>query len=179
VLDLGCGTGGLLARLKDRGHDKLFGVELDERNILACVQRGLDVVQADLNRKLNFFDDDQFDFVVLSQTLQTIFDVEGVMDEMLRIGKRCIVSVPNFAYHKLTEMLMERDRAPEAALLHFKWYDTPNIRVMTLYDFEDFCREKDIRIHKMAPLNIENGEYIREDNDPIHNADMAIFVVSR
>ncbi|MCD4825526.1 MAG: homoserine O-acetyltransferase, partial [Phycisphaerae bacterium] len=179
VLDLGCGEGGLLANLKQRGHGLLRGVELDEKNILACVRRGLDVVQEDLNNGLKCFSDNQFDFVVLSQTLQAVYDVEGVIDEMLRVGRRGIVSVPNFAYYKLQDILREQGRTPEAGLLHFKWYNTPNIRVLTLKDFEEFCRQKGIRIHKRVALDTEAGLEIRDDKDPNRNADMAIFVVSR
>ncbi len=179
VLDLGCGSGGLLAKLAERGHRNIRGVEIDEKNILSCVRRGLGVVHHDLNKGLGWFGDDQFDYVVLSRTIQTIYDVQGVVDEMLRVGRQCIVSVPNFAYYKLQDMLWSQGRAPEAALLHFKWYDTPNIRVLTLKDFEEFCRGKEIRIHKMVALDIEAGKEIREDQDPNRNADMAIFVVSR
>ena len=178
VLDLGCGTGGLLVRLKERGNTCVRGVEIDQRNILTCVQRGLDVVHRNLNEDLQWFGDNQFDVVVLSQTIQAIYDVERVMDEMLRVGRRCIISVPNFAYYKLQDILIEKGRTPEAALLHFKWYNTPNIRVLTLRDFEDFCRQKDIRIHKQIALNLESGVEISQDQDPNRNADMAIYVIS-
>ena len=178
VLDLGCGTGGLLARLKGRGNTCVRGVEIDQRNILACVQRGLDVVHRNLNEDLRWFGDNQFDVVVLSQTIQTVYDVERMMDEMLRVGRKCIVSIPNFAYFKLQDMLTREGRTPESALLHFKWYDTPNIRVLTLKDFEDFCSQKNIRIHKQIALDLESGVEISQDQDPNRNADMAIYVIS-
>ena len=107
VLDLGCGTGGLLARLRDRSHQRIMGIERDEQAILACVRRGLDVVQADLNKGLAAFADGQFDFVVLSQTLQTVLDVSRVLRDMLRVGRRGIVSFPNVAYRKLRTELAE------------------------------------------------------------------------
>jgi homoserine O-acetyltransferase len=177
VLDLGCGSGGLLARLQKRGHDRLLGVELDEQAIITCVRRGLDVVQTDLNQGLAGFLDQQFDFVVLSQTLQAVRDVEGVVRDMLRVGRRCIVSFPNFGYWKLRKMLAEQGRAPEApGLLRFKWYDTPNIRFLTIADFEKFCAEKGIQIHRKIALDTEQAREITED--PNLNADLAIFVLS-
>jgi methionine biosynthesis protein MetW len=178
VLDLGCGTGTLLGRLKALGHAPLMGVELDEQAIIACVRRGLSVIHADLNRGLSQFGDAQFDCVVLSQTLQAVRDVEGIVRDMLRVGRQCIVSFPNFAYRKLRTMLAERGRAPESpGQLRFKWYNSPNIRFFSIADFEDFCREKGIRVHKRVALDTEAGRQVTED--PNLNADLAIFVISR
>jgi len=178
VLDLGCGTGELLARLERRGHERIIGVELDEKAILACVRRGLDVIQIDLNDGLTPFADKQFDCVVLSQTLQAVKDVEAVVDEMLRVGRQCIVSFPNFAYHRLREMLAEQGRAPETSgLLHFKWYNTPNVRFLSIADFEDFCKSKGIEVHRMLALDTEAAREVSDD--PNLNADLAIFIISR
>jgi len=178
VLDLGCGNGELLVRLRERANHPLMGIELDEKAVIACVQRGLNVLQADLNDGLGPFADGQFDCVVLSQTLQTIRDVEGVVDDMLRVGRQCIVSFPNFGYHKLRKMLAEQGRAPEApGLLHHKWYNTPNIRFLTIADFDDFLREKAIRVHRRIALDTEGGAEVTDD--PNLNADLAVFVISR
>ena len=109
-----------------------MGIELDEQAILACVRRGLDVVQADLNQGLAAFADGQFDFVVLSQTLQAVLDVERVLAEMLRVGRQGIVSFPNFGYWKLRQQLAEEGRAPRAGtLLGYNWYNTPNVRFLS------------------------------------------------
>jgi homoserine O-acetyltransferase len=178
VLDLGCGTGGLLARLRQRGHQRIMGLELDERAILASIRRGLDVVQADLNQGLSAFVDRQFDFVILSQTLQAVLDVERVLSEMLRVGRRGIVSFPNMGYWKLRRHLAEEGRAPRAGtLLGYNWYNTPNVRFLSIADFEDFCRDKGITIHQRLALDTETGREVRDD--PNLNADMAIAVVSR
>jgi len=178
VLDLGCGRGALLALLRQRGNRRLAGVELDERSVLACVQRGLDVIQADLNKGLTAFRDEQFDFVVLSHTLQAVRDVEWVISHMLRTSRRCIVSFPNFGYRKLTQMLSEQGRAPQSAgLLRYKWYDSPNIRFFTIQDFDEFCRERGITVHERIALDTESGRRIREDAN--RRADMAIFVISK
>ena len=177
VLDLGCGDGQLLARLVDRGH-RAVGVELNEREIISCISKGLDVIQADLDHGLASFGDKQFDYVILSQTLQTVRDVERVISEMLRVGTSCIVSFPNFAYRKLRTMLFEQGKAPESltGLLRYKWYNTPNIRFLSIADFESFCAEKSVVVHRRIALNSETREQV--DDDPNLNADMAIFVLS-
>jgi len=178
VLDLGCGNGELLTILKARGHERIMGLELDQQAVIACVGRGLDVVQANLNEGLSSFADKQFDCVVLSQTLQAIRDVEGLVSEMLRVGRQCIVSFPNFAYHKLRRMLCQQGRAPETVgLLKYKWYNTPNIRFFSILDFEEFCAERGVRIHRCVALDTEARREV--DNDPNANADLAIFVISR
>lgn len=178
VLDLGCGSGVLLSQLRERGHQRLVGVELDEAAIVACVERGLDVVQRDLNEGLASFTDAQFDVVVLSQTLQSITDTERIVDEMLRVGRRVIVGFPNFAYHKLRRMLFEEGRSPKSGgPYHYEWYNTPNRRFPSIADFEDFCRSKRIHIHREIYLDSESNRQITEEAN--RNADMAIFVLSR
>ena len=178
VLDLGCGDGGLLAALKRRGHARIVGLEIGEDAIIACVRRGLDVVQADLNDGLAQFADEQFDFVLLSQTLQAILDVERILADMVRVGRQCVVSFPNFAYRKLRRMLCEQGRAPEAeGLLRYKWYNTPNRRFFSIADFEDLCREKAIRVLRRITLDTEAGREVGDE--PNLNADLAIFVISR
>ena len=178
MLDLGCGTGALLARLRQRGHGRIMGIELDQRAILACIRRGLDVVQADLNRGLAAFADKQFDFVVLSQTLQAVLDVERVLADLVRVGRQGIVSFPNLGYRKLREQLYLEGRAPRAGtLLGFNWYNSPNVRFLTLDDFDEFCREKGITIHQRIALDTTAGIEVRDD--PNLNADTAIVVISK
>jgi len=178
ALDLGCGSGALLERLKAAGARRVVGVELDERNIVTCVNRGLDVIQADLNKGLKAFAAGEFDCVILSQTLQAVSDVEGLVTEMLRVGKTGIVSIPNFGYHRLRRMLASDGRAPKSSgVLRHEWYNTPNIRFFTIADFEDFCREKQIRVHRRIALDTEAG--VEVFDDPNLNADLAIFTLSR
>ncbi|MDR0327307.1 MAG: homoserine O-acetyltransferase [Planctomycetaceae bacterium] len=183
VLDLGCGKGGLLARLRQRavsdgGGSQVLGLEINELYVLQAMQSGIDVVQADLNTGLGAFEDDQFDFVVLSKTLQTIQDVEFVLDEMLRVGTRCIVSFPNLGYHEYRRRLSEEGRAPQ--FLHdsvpAEWYNTADVRFLTLADFEEFCRSKNIRIHISIPLDTRNHRQVAEN--PNENADVVIMVLS-
>lgn len=178
VLDLGCGAGGLLAQLKEAGDRRLVGVELDQGKILTCISRGLHVVQADLNEGLSAFGTGEFDCVLLSETLQAVREVESVLLEMTRVGRTCIVSIPNFGYRPLRRMLADEGRAPKAAgVLHYEWYNTPNIRFFSIADFEDFCGEKGMHVHKRIALDTEKGEEVFED--PNLNADLAIFVISR
>ncbi len=178
VLDLGCGAGVLLSLLRQRGHTRLVGVELDEESVLACVQQGLDVIHADLEKGLFAFADRQFDIVVLSQTLQSIVDTEGIVEEMLRVGCSCVVSFPNFAYHKLRAMLSEEGRSPKGGgVYQFEWYNTPNRRFPSIADVEDFCARKGIHVHQKVYLDSESGREITDA--PNLNADVAIFVLGR
>ena len=178
VLDLGCGTGGLLARLRHRGHRRLVGVEWDEKAIVACVRRGLDVIQADLNKGLPAMADGQFDFVVLSQTLQTVLDVPQVLCDVLRVGRRGIVSFPNVAYRKLRAELAEQGRAPRVHAEHgFQWHNTPYVRSLSIADFEDFCRQQGVTIERFIALDTEADTLVHDD--PNLNADVAVMVLSK
>jgi len=177
VLDLGCGSGDLLAELAERGHNRILGLEIHEEDVITCVGKGLDVVQADLNDGLDTLCDDQFDCIVLSRALMEIRDVKGVIEGMLRVGRKCIISFPNFGFYKLREMLCNEGRAPEAGVLHYKWYNTPNIRVLTIKDFEEFCDELGATIHQSLAIDTEkNAEIIHDAN---LKADLAIYVISR
>lgn len=178
VLDLGSERGELLARLARRGCRRLLGMELDERLVLQGLRRGLNIVQADLNRGLPLIADGQFDYVVLSQTLQSVIETESIIDEMLRVGRRTIVSFPNFAYYKIRRA-MEAGRSPssEAGLLRYAWYDTPNRRFLSIMDWRDYCAARGITIEREIFLDTEVGVHI--DDDPNLNADLAICVIHR
>jgi homoserine O-acetyltransferase len=177
VLDLGCGDGELLARLRERGPRDLLGLELNSEAVLAAMRRGLDVVQYDLDTGLGSFRDKQFEVVLLSQTLQTVRRPDKLLLEMLRVGEKGIVSFPNFAHKDSRRQLAEEGIAPVTDELPFTWYESPNVRCLSIKDFEDLCIELGITIHRMVALDSSAG---REVNDePNLNADIAIFVVSR
>ncbi len=180
VLDLGCGGGQLLSRLRQRGHETLCGVEIDEDAIVQALAAGLDVIHADLEADLGIFADNQFDCVVLSRTVQTIRDVPRVIDEVLRIGRRAIVTFPNFGYDQLRRMLADEGRAPQMpGILRYQWYESPNLRFFTITDFEVFCGERDITIERQVTLDTEAEAEIDAMDEPNRNADLAIVVLSR
>lgn len=138
VLDLGCGDGALLSHLGEKRGATGYGVEIDGERVLAAVSRGVNVLQMNLESGLSTFGDDAFDFVILSQTLQAMRRADLVLREMLRVGREGIVTFPNFGYwrHRLA---IARGRMPVSDSLPYQWYDTPNIHLCTVRDFEDLC----------------------------------------
>ena len=180
VLDLGCGDGELLARLRDRGHDRLAGVEVVTADVLRAVERGLGVIDADLNRPLRFFADGQFDVVVLSQTLQSVENTVGVLREVLRVGRRGIVSFPNFAHAPLRRMLAEQGRSPKApGPFAFEWYDSPNRRYPSIADFLDLCGVLGVRVEHATYLDTATGRpACPAGGDPNLEADLAVVVLA-
>ena len=139
VLDLGCGDGSLLRYLKDTRSVRGYGVEISDRDIVSCIANNVNVIQNDLDAGLADFEDGSFDFVILSQTLQAIRHTEPLMQEMLRVGREGIVSFPNFGYWK-NRMQVLMGNMPVSSELPFQWYNTPNVHLCTLNDFEEFCR---------------------------------------
>jgi methionine biosynthesis protein MetW len=135
VLDVGCGDGSLLHHLKIAKQAHVYGVELADDKVLACAQKGLNVVQQNLEGGLALFEDQSFDKVILSQTLQTIHQTARILSEIARVGKECVVSFPNFGHwsHRSAVLL---GRMPVSKSLPYQWYDTPNVRVLTIADFE-------------------------------------------
>ena len=145
VLDLGCGDGALFNYLARERSISGYGVEIDDANVLACVKNGVNVVQRNLERGLSEFDDQSFDYVILSQTLQAMRNGERIIREMLRVGREGIVTFPNFGYWR-NRMQVLRGRMPVSENLPYQWFNTPNIHLCTLHDFERFCGERSIRI---------------------------------
>ncbi len=178
VLDLGCGSGSLLRRLRERGHREVMGVDFSEQAILTCTDRGIPAIQADLDNGLDFFPDRHFDTVVLSQTLQAVRDVERVIAELLRVGRRALVTFPNAAFHEHRQTLLDEGRVPDMVVPErHRWHDSPPLRLFSILDFEAFCEARQIEVHDVVALNQRRNE--RVTDDPNRNADLAIFVLSR
>lgn len=151
VLDLGCGDGRLLAKLRDEKRVTGYGVELRDENVHACVKKGLNVLQQDLEGGLSWFEDKSFDVAILSLTLQAVHKTEEMMREIARVGKTCIVSVPNFGHwpHRLSVL---RGRMPVSKTLPYEWYNTPNVRVLTIPDFKRLADDVGCRIVEQVVL---------------------------
>lgn len=177
VLDLGCGSGHLLERLRRRGCTRLLGLELHADALLRCVRRSISVVQRDLDRGLAPLSDGQFDVVVLSQTLQAMRRPDLVLLEMLRVGKTGVVSFPNFAYAEAVRQLLEQGAAPVTEALPFPWWSSPSIRFFSIRDFEALCRELGVRVLERIAIDTATGE--QKGSDCNATADLAIFVLER
>ncbi|GAO36797.1 methionine biosynthesis protein MetW [Sulfuricella sp. T08] len=145
VLDLGCGDGTLLKYLKEARNAHGYGIEIADANILACVEKNVNVIQMDLEAGLSGFEPQSFDFVILSQTLQAMRNIELVVKEILRVGRQGIVTIPNFGYWRRRIQIIG-GRMPVSKDLPYQWYDTPNIHLCTFVDFEAFCRDQGVRI---------------------------------
>jgi len=191
VLDLGCGSGELLAAIDRRDRranvasprppaSRLMGVEVAQENILATAMRGIDVIDYDLNRGLPAFIDNQFDFVVLNATLQAVDNVRELLDEMLRVGQRCIISFPNFAYRSLREHYAVHGRSPKApGEFDFDWFETPNRRFPTIADVLDLLQMMNVRVEQAVYWDTPHDQQIKAQDDPNLNADTAVLLLRR
>ena len=152
VLDLGCGDGSLLVNLQQTRHIIGYGIENDDAGILQCVANGVNVIQSNLESGLKEIDDGAFDYVILSQTLQAMKRTEAVIDEMLRVGREAIVTFPNFGYWKHRWQIFN-GRMPISDNLPYQWYDTPNVHMCTVADFDAFCARKKLRVLSRLVMN--------------------------
>lgn len=148
VLDLGCGDGTLLTNLRDNKQVNGYGLEISPDQITTCIGKGLNVIDQNLNDGLDNFADNSFDTVVMTQALQTMHAPHEVLREMLRVGKECIVTFPNFGHWKARWHLALRGRMPVSDLLPYEWYDTPNIHFCTFKDFEILCHQLGLKIRQ-------------------------------
>ena len=156
VLDLGCGDGSLLRYLRETRDVRGYGVEISDANIAACIANGVNVIQNDLDHGLADFESDAFDFVILSQTLQATRHTEALMKEIVRVGRGGIVSFPNFGHWKNRLQIMQ-GHMPVSKILPYQWYDTPNVHLCTLNDFELLCNHLGLRILGRHVMN-EGGD---------------------
>ena len=174
VLDLGCGDGALLDYLQTRHGCSGYGVEIDDAKVQACLQRGVNVLQFNLDEGLSMFGDDSFDVVLQIDTLQHLRNAETMLRETVRVGKRCIVAFPNFA-HWPNRLSVLRGRMPVTSRMPYQWYDTPNIRVGTYADFELLARRNGLRVEDS--FGLQDGQVVRWQ--PNLRASTAVFKLSR
>ncbi len=158
VLDLGCGDGTMLDLLQQQRGCTGYGIEIDDANVLACVQRGVNVIQRDLGAGLDLFDDQAFDVVLQLDTLQHLHNTETMLRETARVGRMGIVAFPNFA-HWPNRVSVARGRMPVTRRLPYEWYDTPNIRVGTFKDFEVLARKNALQI--LDGFGLQDGREVR------------------
>jgi methionine biosynthesis protein MetW len=179
VLDLGCGDGSLLKRLIETRGVQGWGVEIEGANVIAAIRNGVNVIQSNLENGLADFADDAFDHVVLSRTLQTVRHTEGILREMLRVGREAVVSFPNFAYWKNLRSVLD-GRMPVSEDLPYQWYDSPNVRFFTLLDFEALCVQMGLIIRERRVLD-ERGNPVEADDERALNflGSLAVFRLTR
>ena len=180
VLDLGCGNGYLLKLLKDTKQIKGNGIEISQNEVIECLEKGLSVIQGDIDDGLKQFSDKSYDYVILNQTLQSTYNPEFVLEEMLRVGKKCIVSFPNFAYWRIRFNFFISGTMPKSKVLPFEWFNTPNIHLLTVKDFFEFAKAHNINIINCiytTKATVRKGiQYSLFSN---FFAEEAIFVISR
>jgi methionine biosynthesis protein MetW len=180
VLDIGCGDGALLAYLQSEKGVDGRGVELSQSGVNACVTQGLSVIQGDADSDLDAYPTAAFDVVVLSQTLQATRQPRRVLETMMRIGKRAIVSFPNFGFWRVRAGLTLRGRMPTTALLEHHWYDSPNIHLCTIRDFVALCDELGVKIEKSVTLDRYGRPFALNPSGSLANllSEQGVFVLS-
>jgi methionine biosynthesis protein MetW len=158
IIDLGCGEGNLLKFLINRKQVTGNGIERNEAKVAECIEKGLSVLQGDINEEILDYPDNTFDYVILSQTLQQVYEPDTLIRSMLRIGKKGIVSFPNFSHWRSRLQLLSTGYAPITRQLPYEWYNTPNIRVITIKDFRKFTHEVGFKIIKEAAINTQSED---------------------
>ena len=179
VLDIGCGDGTLMEYLKINQQNDVRGLEPKKDLVRKCIARGLSVIEGDAEKELIQFPEKSFDYVVLSQTLQAFLKPEEVLNELLRIGKQTIVTIPNFGYWKIRLHLMFKGTMPITKNIPYEWYNTPNLHMCTIKDFVNFCKNKNIKIDKSMCLTNEKISEITIANMSYKNifSQLGIFLI--
>jgi len=180
VLDIGCGDGALLGYLAREKNVDARGIELSQSGVNACVRHGLSVIQGDADSDLDAFPNDAFDVVVLSRTLQATRQPRHVLEALLRIGKRAVVSFPNFGFWRIRLGLLFQGQMPKSELLHNHWYDTPNIHLCTIRDFLILCDEVGARVERSLTLDRDGRPFALDPRGSLANllAEQGMFVLS-
>ncbi|MDB9983688.1 methionine biosynthesis protein MetW [Candidatus Pelagibacter sp.] len=179
VLDVGCGDGILMKYLKYNKEIDIRGIEISKDNVQKCLSKGLTVIEGDAEKDLLQFPDSSFDFVILSQTLQAFLNPEIVIKELLRVGKKAIVTIPNFGFWKVRLHLLVKGTMPITKNLPDEWYNTPNLHMCTIKDFYNFCENRKIKLDKSLALHNEKISSINRLNLNTKNlsAELGIFLI--
>ena len=181
VLDVGCGDGTLMDFLKNNKKIDVRGIEISKNNVQKCVGKGLTVIEGDAEKDLIQFPDRSFDFVILSQTLQAFLNPEIVINELLRVGKKAIVTIPNFGFWKVRLQLLIKGTMPITKTLPDEWHNTPNLHMCSIKDFFNFCNNRKIKLDKSLALHNEKISLIKNGNLNIKNlsAELGIFLIEK
>ena len=181
VLDVGCGDGTLMEFLKNNKEIDIRGIEISKNKVQNCIGKGLTVIEGDAEKDLIQFPDHSFDYVILSQTLQAFLNPEQVISELLRVGKKAIVTIPNFGYWKLRLHLLIKGTMPITRTLPDEWYNTPNIHMCTIKDFFNFCKDRKINLYKSIALQNLKSSKINSSNIGLKNlsAVLGIFLLEK
>ena len=181
VLDVGCGDGELMSFLYKSITKDVRGIEISKQNVQKCISKGLTVIEGDAEKDLIQFPDSSFDIVILGQTLQAFLNPEKVLNELLRVGKRAIVTIPNFGHWKVRLNLLFKGTMPVTKSLPYQWHNTPNLHMCTIKDFSDFCANKKIKFIKSLALNEERLLSISKSNLGKRNlfSEIGIFLIEK
>ena len=181
VLDVGCGDGTLMKFLKDKKNIDTRGLEISKNNVQSCISKGLSIIEGNAEKDLHQFQNLSFDYAVLSQTLQAFYNPEKVIEDLLRVANKAIVTIPNFGYWKVRIHLLFKGTMPVTENLPNEWYNTPNLHMCTIKDFFNFCSEKKIELYKSIALNGEKTSLINKSNLNIKNlsSELGIFVINK
>jgi methionine biosynthesis protein MetW len=181
VLDLGCGDGQLLTYLRDHSNVSGYGMEIDPIKNIKALEAGVNVIQSDLNSHdiCDYFDKDSFDYVIMTQALQVVSRPDILLDDMLAVGKQCIITFPNFAHWRMRMQLLWNGRMPETDTLPYHWYDTPNIHMCTFNDFEDLCEQKNIEVVDRTVVNSNHQTTLGMKLLPNWLGEVALYKVQR
>ena len=181
VLDVGCADGTLMKFLKENKNINIRGLEISKTKVQKCIEKGLTVIEGNAEKDLKQFPDKSFDYVVLSQTLQAFLEPELVLNELLRVGKKAIVTIPNFGYWKVRLHLLLKGTMPITKTLPNEWHNTPNLHMCSIKDFVQFAKSRNFKIFKSLALNNQNISLINDVNLGIKNlfSDLGIFLIEK
>ena len=181
VLDVGCGDGILMKYLKDNKSIDTRGLEISKNNVQTCIGKGLAVIEGNAEKDLQQFPNLSFDYVVLSQTLQAFYNPEKVINDLLRVANKAIVTIPNFGYWKVRLQLLFKGTMPITKNLPDEWYNTPNLHMCSIKDFFNFCNKRKIELYKSIALNGEKTSKINKSNINIKNfsSELGIFLINK